>query len=75
MTSNFPAKSQARNSTIVIICIGGLAAVILTTIASMRILQQFLNPFDTSTINSIIVTAIIILAAWFGHKKLSNNQE
>ena len=72
MPSTSRAKPQARNPIIVIIGIGGLAAIILTTVVSMMIVQQFLNPFDTSTINSIIVTAIIILAAWFAHKKLTN---
>jgi len=67
-----PAKPKARNPIIVAIGIGGLAAIILTTVVSMMVVQQFLNPFDTSTINSIIVTVIIVLAAWFVHKKFSN---
>jgi fluoride ion exporter CrcB/FEX len=70
MPSTSPVKSQARNSIIILLGIGGLAGVILTTIVSMMIVQQFLNPFDTSTINSVIVTIIIILTAWFAHKKM-----
>jgi len=65
------ANSTARNLIIVVIGIGGLAAVILITVICMTLVEQFLNPFDTSTINSIIVTSIIILGAWFGHKKLA----
>ena len=62
-------KPSVRKLIIVFIGIGGLAAVVLTTVISMIVVEQFLNPFDTSTINSIIVTVIIILAAWFAHKK------
>jgi amino acid transporter len=72
MPSTSPANPRARNPIIVVIGIGGLAAIILTTVLSMMILQRFLNPFDTSTINSIILTVIIVLAAWFIHKKLAN---
>jgi amino acid transporter len=67
-----PAKPQARNLVIFVIGIGGVAAIILTTLLSMMILQRFLNPFDTSTINAIIVTVIIVLAAWLIHKKSIN---
>lgn len=67
-----PAKIQARNPVIVVIGIGGVAAIILTTVLSMMILQRFLNPFDTSTINAVIVTVVIVLAAWLIHKKLTN---
>jgi amino acid transporter len=67
-----PAKTQARKSILIVIGIGGLAAIILTTVVSMMIIQQFLNPFDTSTINSIIVTVIIILVARLLHKKLAS---
>lgn len=72
MPSTSPAKPQSRNRIILAIGIGGLASIILTTVVSMMIVQQFLNPFDTSTINSLIVTAIIILVAWLAHKKLTN---
>jgi hypothetical protein len=51
--------------------IGGLAAIIATTVASMMVVQQFLDPFNTSTINSVVITAIIVLTAWFAHKKFS----
>ena len=72
MSSNLPAKPQTRKLIVIVIGIGGLVAIILSTIASMIIVEQFINPFDTSTINSIIVTVIIVLTAWFAHKKLTN---
>jgi amino acid transporter len=64
-------KPYARKLIIVVIGIGGLAAVILATVLSMIVVEQFLNPFDTSTINSVIVTVIIILGAWLANKKFS----
>lgn len=72
LASNLPVKPQTRKPIVIVIGIGGLAAIILSTIASMTIVEQFINPYDTSTINSIIVTVIIVLTAWFTHKKLTN---
>ncbi len=72
MQPTSPAKPNGRKPIIIIIGIGGLAAIIASTVASMMIIQQFLNPFDTSTLNSLIVTAIVVVTAWLAHKRLTN---
>jgi hypothetical protein len=52
-----------------IVELGALTSIIIVTILSVAILQQIVDIFYTATINSILITIIIVVAARWVHNK------